>query len=175
MDNRVYDSILTMGDIDVSVNDRLPQPLTRRSFLQVGLATMGLLVTSTGLAELCHQLATPRQTRGPYFPYDDVVSFAIRERKDASLPLIDANDDDLTVVKGKSGKAQGQIIHFHGQLLTGRKAEGSDAPTCKPLKGATVLLWQANYLWAVQSQTGRYRPARVSSSPNRETDYASSR
>ncbi|MDX1411959.1 MAG: hypothetical protein R3351_07360, partial [Nitrospirales bacterium] len=98
----------------------------------------------TGLAELCHQLATPRQTRGPFFPYDDVVSYPIREKEDTSLPLIEANDQDLTTVKGRNGMAQGQIIHFQGQLLAMGKNGKTDAANCLPWTDVTVLLWQAN-------------------------------
>ena len=98
---------------------------TRRSLLQIGLATIGLAMTSTGLAQLCEQLATPRQTRGPFFPYDDVVSFPIREIDDPNLPYIEASDSDLTIVKGRNGVAKGQIIQFHGQILKmGQGCEG---------------------------------------------------
>ena len=102
-----------------SVNfPRQPNSITRRRLLQVGAGTLGLLATSgIALAALCPSTATPRQTRGPFFPFDHVVSFPIREGEDTSLPLILANDNDLTWVKGKSGKAQGQIIYFRGQVL----------------------------------------------------------
>ena len=131
-----------------------PSPLfTRRSLLQVGLSTMGMLMTSTGLAGLCQQLTTPRQTRGPYFPYDDAVSFAIRERQDSAIALIEANDADLTFVKGKAGKAQGQVITFHGQVLSRRQHGKGGSSTCEPWKNVTVLLWQANY-------SGRYNHKR---------------
>ncbi|UCE62931.1 MAG: hypothetical protein JSU59_08600 [Nitrospirota bacterium] len=119
--------------------------LTRRSLLQVGISTIGLAMTSTGLAEFCQQLATPRQTRGPFFPYDNVVSFPIRERKDIHLPLIEASNHDLTIVKGRNGVAQGQIMHFHGQLLAMRKGGIENTTVCEPWKDVTVLLWQANF------------------------------
>jgi protocatechuate 3,4-dioxygenase beta subunit len=102
-------------------------------------------MTSTALAEFCQQLATPRQTRGPFFPYDDVVSFPIREREDANLPLVEASDQDLTTVKGRNGIAQGQVIHFHGQLLARQKSGKDGTAICKPWKDVTVLLWQANF------------------------------
>ena len=119
--------------------------LTRRSLLQVGLGAFGLMVTSTSFAELCQELATPRQTRGPFFPYDDIVSFPIRERKDENLPLIEANNHDLTIVNGQNGVARGQIVHFHGQLLAMRKGGSENTTVCEPWKDVTVLLWQANF------------------------------
>ncbi len=130
-----------------SLKPKLPSGLTRRRFLQVGAGTFGFLaISEIGLAGLCPSTNTPRQTRGPFFPYDDVVSFPIREGKDTSLPLILSNDNDLTFVKGKSGTAQGQIIYFQGHVL-GR--ERVDTTLCQPIAGATVLLWQANF-------SGRY-------------------
>ena len=137
-----------------------PKSITRRRFLQVGTGTLGFLaVSGMGLAALCPPTTTPRQTRGPFFPYDQVVSFPIREDGQTSLPLILANDNDLTFVKGKSGKAQGQIIYFRGQVL-GSGSAGSKA--CLPITEATVLLWQANY-------SGRYNHKGDDSSPHQFT------
>jgi protocatechuate 3,4-dioxygenase beta subunit len=101
-------------------------------------------MTSTAFAELCHHLATPRQTRGPFFPYDDAVSLPIREREDPDLPIFEANDHDLTKVKGRNGVAHGQIIHFQGQILAMQKAGKKETATCAPWKDVTILLWQAN-------------------------------
>jgi len=130
--------------------------LTRRQFLQIGAGTFGLLATSNfGFAALCPSTITPRQTRGPFFPYDQVVSFPIREESDQSLPLILDNDNDLTFVKGKSGKAQGQIIYFRGQVLDS-SPQGSKV--CLPIPGATVLMWQANF-------SGRYNHKGDDSAP----------
>ena len=130
--------------------------LTRRQLLQVSAGTLGLLATSSiSLAGLCPSVTTPRQTRGPFFPYDQVVSFPIREEDDESLPLILSNDNDLTFIKGKPGKAQGQIIYFRGQVLSGGT---SDSKVCQPIPGATVLLWQANF-------SGRYNHKGDDSSP----------
>lgn len=130
--------------------------ITRRRLLQVGVGALGLLATSSiSPAALCPSTTTPRQTRGPFFPYDDVVSFPIREGEDQSLPLILSNDNDLTFVKGQSGKAQGQIVYFRGQVLDSGTA---DSKVCQPLAGATVLMWQANF-------SGRYNHKGDDSAP----------
>lgn len=133
-----------------------PRCLTRRRLLQVGAGTLGLLATSgIGLAALCPSTATPRQTRGPFFPYDDAVSFPIREGEDSSLPLILSNDNDLTFIKGKSGVAQGQIVYFRGQVLDNGNASSK---VCQPIAEATVLMWQANF-------SGRYNHKGDDSAP----------
>jgi protocatechuate 3,4-dioxygenase, beta subunit len=145
--------------MDTSETNKKNNPfnaITRRRLLQIGAGTLGLLATSgISLAELCPVVTTPRQTRGPFFPYDNVVSFPIREGEDQSLPLILANDNDLTFVKGKSGKAQGQIIYFQGQVL---KNSSADSKVCQPIAGATLLMWQANF-------SGRYNHKGDDSAP----------
>ncbi len=142
--------------IDSHISNQ-PNAITRRRILQVGAGTLGLLATSgVSLAALCPSTTTPRQTRGPFFPYDDVVSFPIREGEDTSLPLILSSDNDLTFVKGQSGTAQGQIIYFRGQVLGSQSA---DTMICQPLAGATVLMWQANF-------SGRYNHKGDDSAPH---------
>ncbi len=130
----------------------LPQtPLvTRRSLLKLGAGTVALLaVPDLSAAVRCSSITTPRQTRGPFFPYDHVVSRPIREDQGKGLSLIEANDHDLTQIKGKSGIATGIIMYFQGQLLH-QVSQGSATPgQCHPVAGATILLWQANF-------SGRY-------------------
>ena len=133
-----------------AISPHQPFFLTRRSLLKVGMSAFGLMaMSSVGVAALCPSVSTPRQTRGPYFPYDDAVAFPIREDAKHALPLIEANDNDLTRVKGKSGAAQGQVVYFQGQLLRQSSQENAQSDICVPLAGATVLLWQANF-------SGRY-------------------
>lgn len=62
---------------------------------------------------------TPRQTAGPFYP--------------RSKPL--DQDADLTQVRGRAGRATGQVIHVIGRVLT---------PAGLPLAGATIEIWQAN-------------------------------
>lgn len=145
------------ANLDANTDKRQPHIITRRRLLQVGAGALGLLATSgISLAALCPSTTTPRQTRGPFFPYDDVVSFPIREGENSSLPLILSSDNDLTFVKGKSGRAQGQIVYFRGQILGGGKA---DTKICQPISRATVLMWQANY-------SGRYNHKGDDSAPH---------
>ena len=143
--------------------------LTRRSLLQVGFGTIGLAMTSTGLAAFCQQMATPRQTRGPFFPYDDVVSFPIREKDDPDLPFIEANDHDLTTVKGRKGVARGQIIHFHGQLLAMRKNGKENTTICEPWTNVTILLWQANFSGLYNHKVDHAAPAEFQHPQTRKT------
>ncbi len=67
---------------------------------------------------------TPPQTEGPFYPIDDQLD----------------EDTDLTVVSGRPGRADGQIIYVVGQV---RDAQ------CRPIQGAQVEVWQA-------SSKGRY-------------------
>jgi protocatechuate 3,4-dioxygenase beta subunit len=68
-------------------------------------------------AERC--AATPRQTRGPFFPVDEQAD----------------KDVDLTRVAGRPGVARGLVIRVQGRVL--------DA-SCAPVTGALVELWQAD-------------------------------
>jgi len=86
---------------------------TRRKIL---FGATGLLMTRPALAAL---VATPAQTAGPFYP--------IHKPQDTDL--------DLTMVAGRSGKAQGKIIELAGRVLRG---DGS------PAGDAFVELWQAN-------------------------------
>ncbi len=117
----------------------------RRKFLLGALGFAGLLATPTlSLALVCPTILTPRQTRGPFFPFDHVVAHPIRETSSATTPLVLANDDDLTRVQGRSGVARGQVIYFRGQLLRSLSREEAGPELCQPLPSATVVLWQAN-------------------------------
>jgi protocatechuate 3,4-dioxygenase, beta subunit len=64
-------------------------------------------------------LRTPAQALGPFYPLDK--------------PLDD--DADLTLVKGRNARAEGQVIHVMGRVLN---VQG------EPVKGARIEIWQAN-------------------------------
>ncbi|MGB0910020.1 MAG: hypothetical protein ACPGYT_06630 [Nitrospirales bacterium] len=130
----------------------LPQAplISRRSLLKMGIGTVALLaMPDVSAATRCSSIITPRQTRGPYFPYDHVVSRPIRENPQKGLSLIEANDHDLTQIKGKAGKARGPIVYVQGQLLRHFSSNDATQENCQPLAGAVIFLWQANF-------SGRY-------------------
>ena len=96
-------------------------PISRRGLLGAGAgAAAGFLAHRLG-AEApppCAE-ATAEQTFGPYYPTHD--------RPD--------EDPDLTRVKGRPGRAEGEVILVHGRVLD---------QACHPVAGALVEIWQAN-------------------------------
>ena len=94
--------------------------ITRRQVLGMAVATGGLAM-SGGVGSVFAQALkrTPGEILGPFYPVLRSVDRAT----------------DLTTVKGKSGRAAGQVIYAMGQVLT---VDG------QPVKGARVVLWQAN-------------------------------
>lgn len=131
--------------------------LSRRTFLKTSLGTAGTvagtLIGGSALAQTLKQgiplseavtrRGTPPQTLGPFFPDDGDPEVEIRENLDYRLPISEANDNDLTFIQGKNGKAEGQVIHLKGKVLfnQGGKTE--------PQAGAVIILWNA-------SASGRY-------------------
>ncbi len=75
-------------------------------------------------------LPTPAQMRGPYYP---------------GVKPTDS-DMDLTEVKGRPGRAAGEVIEIVGRVLSARGG---------PIGGATVEIWQADH-------QGRYHHPRES-------------
>jgi len=103
----------------------MPQdpPISRRDLLGVGAgAAAGLLAQRLGAdvppGPTCAD-ATAAQTSGPYYPTHD--------RAD--------EDPDLTRVKGRRGRAAGELLVVQGRVLD---------EACKPVAGALVEIWQAN-------------------------------
>src|SRR4030095_3595521 len=94
--------------------------LSRREMLAMALALGGNVLTKT-ISSICAQDRgpTPQQTLGPYYPV---------------LKPLD-RDADLTLVTGRLGRAQGQVIHVTGHVVN-LKGE--------PVRGAQIELWQAN-------------------------------
>jgi protocatechuate 3,4-dioxygenase beta subunit len=108
---------------------------TRRELLGAAAGLGGLALSGPGIA-LAQSLGqvTPEQIMGPFYP---VIK-----------PL--DKDADLTVVKGKAGRARGHVIHVMGRVLN---AKG------EPVRGARLELWQAN-------SVGRYdHPRDVNPAP----------
>jgi protocatechuate 3,4-dioxygenase beta subunit len=121
-----------------------PNRLSRRTLLMRGMGFFGLiaggLIGSSSLAELLAK-PTPRQALGPFFPDDGDEVEAIRENPDPRLPISQANDQDLTFVKGRKGQAKGQVIYLRGRVLA--------APNSQAIPHAVIIMWSA-------SASGRY-------------------
>ena len=96
--------------------------ITRRSILKLGLGAAAATIGSKSLAfafenSTCE--TTPKQPSGPFYPTKGQGE----------------KDVDLTLLKGHSDRAAGQIIHVRGQVLNEQ---------CNPVAGALVEVWQAN-------------------------------
>lgn len=90
---------------------------TRRNLLIAGLgAPGGFAGVRMALAELS---ATAAQLRGPFYPLSRTLD----------------DDNDLTRVEGRPGKASGVIVDITGQVLS---------VSGKPLAGVKVEIWQVN-------------------------------
>jgi protocatechuate 3,4-dioxygenase beta subunit len=93
----------------------------RRNALKMSLGMSGAILAmsplSKALADACLG-KTPVQPKGPFYPVHDQLD----------------KDNDLTIVTGKTQKAEGQIIYVKG-VVTDEK--------CRPVKGALVEIWQA--------------------------------
>jgi protocatechuate 3,4-dioxygenase, beta subunit len=100
-----------------TVNTR--PPLSRREILRITAAVGGLSALAPWMRALAALEPTPQQTMGPFYP-------KIR-------PLDE--DMDLTLLKGRTGRAKGRIVHLTGRVLD---AKG------EPVAGAQVEIWQAN-------------------------------
>lgn len=123
---------------------------SRRTFFKNSMKTIGAIAgTLTGVSvfalkeDLPPSQATPRQTLGPFFPDDGDPVTEIRENLDFRLPISEANDNDLTTIRGKKGKSKGQVVYVKGKVLLNRGG------TLKPLIGAVLIEWNA-------SASGRY-------------------
>jgi len=104
------------------IGDCTPSPISRRRLLEMFIAASAALLIPPVVslfAEPAGRVPTSKQGKGPFYPIE----------KPADL------DADLTVVQGKTGKAQGQVIYVMGQVVD---VKG------QPLPGAQVEIWQAN-------------------------------
>ena len=98
-------------------------PISRRSLLGAGAGVAaGLIAARLGAdpapAAACSD-PTAAQDEGPYYP--------TRNQPD--------EDTDLTQIRGKNGRAKGEVIYVRGRVLD---------PDCQPVEGALVEIWQAN-------------------------------
>ena len=96
--------------------------MTRRSLLQAAALSAGGVVVGgiPALAQSAEALReTPNVTLGPFYP----------------LAKPEDQDPDLTMVRGRSGVAAGQVFVVSG-FVRNRRGE--------PVKGGTIEVWQAN-------------------------------
>ena len=96
--------------------------LSRRQMLEMAIGLGGFALsgkTGSVFAQEAKRLFTPPLTLGPFYP---------------QIKPLD-QDDDLTVLAGRAGRAQGKIIHLTGRVLN-LKGE--------PVSGAKVQIWQAD-------------------------------
>lgn len=92
---------------------------SRRSVL-LSAGSSATLAALGGIAAAADKLRrTPTQVLGPFYPLDKPLDV----------------DADLTLVKGRKGRATGQVIHVMGRVMN---AAG------EPVKGARIEIWQAN-------------------------------
>jgi protocatechuate 3,4-dioxygenase beta subunit len=98
-------------------------PISRRELLGAGAGAAAGLVAQRLAGEVPPAAAcgdpTAAQTAGPYYPS--------RDRPD--------EDPDLTRVKGREGRAAGEVVVVRGTVLD---------EACRPIAGALVEIWQAN-------------------------------
>jgi protocatechuate 3,4-dioxygenase, beta subunit len=92
--------------------------ISRRTFAAAGLASAGLVI-ATGARAFQARPLTAESPMGPFFPL--------------SVPA--DSDADLTMIKGHSKRALGQVIEIRGRVLD---MKGN------PISGARLDLWQAN-------------------------------
>ncbi len=107
---------------------------SRRDILGATVAVGGFAAASPWQRALAAAVITPTQTTGPFYP--------------VTRPL--DSDSDLTLVRGRSGRAEGKIVHLMGHVIDQNGA---------PVRDAKIELWQCN-------ARGRYaHPADVNPAP----------
>lgn len=104
--------------------------IKRRDFLKKSIllsaSGTGLilpLLAQSGRAEIssqvCQPIVTPPLGEGPFYP--------IKNRED--------KDNDLTLVKGHSQRAKGEVIYLYGRITDQQ---------CRPIQNAMVEIWQVD-------------------------------
>ena len=98
----------------------IEKSISRRRVLGMSLAVGGLTLSGAASSVLAQALKrTPGEILGPFYPV---------------LKPLD-QDADLTILSGKSARAQGQVLQLMGRVLN---LNG------EPVPGARVEIWQAN-------------------------------
>jgi protocatechuate 3,4-dioxygenase, beta subunit len=96
------------------------RPLPRRKVLGMAVAS-GLTLLTAPLRSIAQQVTrrTPAQILGPYYPVIKPTD----------------QDTDLTMIAGRPGRAQGQVIYVAGRVINRHG---------QPVAGAQMEIWQAN-------------------------------
>lgn len=113
--------------------------VSRRQFFKWGLGAVGGVASGSAYSQVCSN-ATASQLLGPFFPSEGTPVDPIREDTDPQTPPFLANDNDLTFIQGRDGRAEGQQVIIKGRITD---------ENCESLVGATLVIWQA-------SKTGKY-------------------
>ena len=92
--------------------------LSRRNYLRNSVFSAGSVFFAGHAAKAASCLLTPEQTEGPFYPISDQAD----------------KDNDLTSVKNKDKKAEGEVI-----IMTGIVSDEK----CQPIEGVLVEIWQA--------------------------------
>ncbi len=114
----------------------LDKKIGRREMLKMGFGAAAGIMGGKLLADDKNKPdcdPTPKETAGPFYPIKDQLD----------------KDIDLTIVKGASGRAEGDIIYVSGRVLD---------ENCQPIAGALVEIWQANK-WGRYSHEADPNPA----------------
>lgn len=93
--------------------------LTRRSLVVCGASALAGVASGRALGASGKLVPTVAQTIGPFYP--------------VARPL--DQDADLTIVRGRRGRAKGKVIEVFGRVLD---------PDGRPVPHAKLDLWQAN-------------------------------
>jgi protocatechuate 3,4-dioxygenase beta subunit len=89
--------------------------VSRRRLLQL----TGVCAVASAFAATANPRRTPTQVLGPFYPLEKPLD----------------TDADLTLIKGRTERAAGQVVHVVGRVLD---ASGA------PVEGARIEIWQAN-------------------------------
>jgi protocatechuate 3,4-dioxygenase beta subunit len=94
-----------------------PTAISRRRLLGLGASLVALRPGSVAAAQDLPR--TPAQTSGPFYPLEKPLD----------------SDADLTLIKGRTQRAAGQVVHVMGRVVNS---------SGEPVPGARIEIWQAN-------------------------------